>query len=137
MRKSLKSNVYYIKQTGISRFLNFFKKSSESIVSTDLDTWYDEETEFDNVYCWSKPNAKINLIGITRLDLTISCPIGRQINFKASGINKSFVLSPSKKTVFSIDVKGLSELFINTEPYNPEMDERQLGICLWNIEYKF
>lgn len=139
MKKFINNNTHFIQQKGIGKYLNTLRKSpifDISTVSLDISTWYDEESDDDKNFCWSKPNARIVLMNIDILELTISCPIGRDIIFKARGINERFNLNVDKKYTFFVESKYLTELHLLTQKFNPEFDDRSLGICLWNINYR-
>ncbi len=136
MNKILKNNIQIINQRGILKYLNRFKKADIQLVTLDTDTWYDQETDDGTVFCWSKPESRILLNGINRLEITVSCPIGRIIGFKGKGINQTVILKRDVKHTFNIETRGLTELLILSESYTPENDERCLGICLWNLDYK-
>ena len=84
--KILKNNIQVIRQKGLLKYLNRFKKTDIQIVSLDPNTWYDQETDDGIVFCWSKPESRILLNGINRLEITVSCPVGRIIGFKGVGI---------------------------------------------------
>lgn len=136
MNKLLKNKIQFIKQRGFGKYLNRFKNSDIQVLSLDTDTWYDQETDDGTVFCWSKPESKILINGIKTLEITISCPIGRVINFKGIGINEKVILKQDVKHTFNIETRGLTELLILSESYTPENDQRCLGICLWNLDYK-
>ena len=133
--KILKNNIQVIRQKGLLKYLNRFKKTDIQIVSLDPNTWYDQETDDGIVFCWSKPESRILLNGINRLEITVSCPVGRIIGFKGVGINETITLKRDAKHTFNIETRGLTDLLILSESYTPENDERGLGICLWNLDY--
>lgn len=130
----MKKNITYIKQYWWARILNKFKFNSNDIseIELDEDTWYDNEVDF----IWSYPQAKIKLNEIKSLSLVFKCPVGRQIVIKSKYFSVKKALKKDKVYTYCIDTRGLQELEILTTAYIPTKDNRELGLCFYNISDK-
>ncbi len=125
------TNIIYINQPLWIRILNLFKFKSNDISEIQLDenSWHNNEDEFT----WSYPNAAIILRNINKLCLVLNCPIGREVVIKSKNFNIKRTQKKDQMYTFIINCKCLNEVFINTTPFFPEGDNRQLGLCFYNI----
>lgn len=130
----MKKNIVYIKQPLWARFLNKFSFNSTqfSEIELDQDTWYEGEGDF----IWSYPEAKIELKNSESLSLVTKCPVGREVIFKSKYFVFKKFLKKDKVYTFIIDTTNVDELFISTTPYLPPKDNRELGLCFFNITDK-
>lgn len=130
----MKKNITYIKQYWWARILNKFRFNSNDISEIELeeDSWYDNEVDF----IWSYPQARIKLNKINSLSLVFKCPVGRQIVIKSKYFSVKKSLKKDKVYTYCIDTKGLQELEIMTTAYTPIKDNRELGLCFYNISDK-
>lgn len=127
----MKKSIIYIKQPLWARVLNVFKFRSTDISEIDLDpdTWHDNEGEF----VWSYPEARIRISNTNSVCLVLKCPIGREVVIKSKYFGVKRALKKDKVYTFVIDTKNLEELSINTTPFTPSGDTRELGLCFYNI----
>jgi len=130
----MKKNITYIKQYWWARILNKFRFNSNDISEIELeeDSWYDNEVDF----IWSYPQARIKLNQINSLSLVFKCPVGRQVVIKSKYFSVKKSLKKDKVYTYCIDTKGLQELEIMTTAYTPIKDNRELGLCFYNISDK-
>lgn len=130
----MKKSIVQIRQPWWFKILNLFIYKSNEISEIELDdeTWFDNEGEF----VWSHPNAKIKLSNIDSLYLILKCPVGRDIVIKTKCFKIKKTLKKDRMYTFSINTSNLDEIFISTTPYVPNSDNRELGLCFYNISEK-
>jgi len=127
----MKKSIIYVKQPFWAKILNLFIFKSNQISEIELDdeTWFDSEGEF----VWSRPNARIKLNSINSLYLILKCPVGRDIFIKTKYFKIKKTLKKDRMYTFCISTSNLDEIFISTKPYVPNSDNRELGLCFYNI----
>lgn len=130
----MKKSILYIKQPLWAKILGKLKFKSPDIseIEIDQDTWHDNEGEF----VWSHPDAKIKVVNTDTLVLVLKCPVGRDVIIKSKYFAVKRSLKKDKVYTFSIDTRNLEEVIISTTPYTPKGDNRELGLCFYNISEK-
>ena len=126
-----------INQSFLKRLKNAFSmrafNTTGTLTLTGVD-WYDVEKDGDdNRFRWSHPKTRIEFENISALRIKLLCPIGREVHIFNDKINFKQKLSTNKPYTFVINTVGSMYLNIETEPYMPENDTRQLGLCFTQV----
>jgi hypothetical protein len=118
----------------LARKVSFIK--NEQRLDRVVDTWYGLEQANDAPFRWSHPIAKLSIKNLDMVVITASDPLGREITIMTKEVNHTVKLVPGELYEFVISTYDAEELWIRTDPFNPENDTRSLGLQYFHIATK-